>query len=134
MFDGVSVVGARATHELAKVVKQAMLGLLAHAVSYDDQCGVGQSALILFILFAPLRGGALVLVLMLGLALVPTTVEDCSDRLLARGVVRGDIEQVAGGSELQTAKLVDQRLTGCPRDECADDVRIDDIEKGVASF
>ena len=72
------------------------------------------------------------MVLALDLAFVPASIEDRSDRLLAGGVVRGDIEQVTGGTGLQTAKLVDQRLTGCPREECADDVRIDDIRKGVA--
>ena len=27
---------------------------------------------------------------------------------------------------------MDQGLAGCPREECADDVRVDDIRKGVA--
>ena len=72
------------------------------------------------------------MVLMLGLAFVPASIEDHSDRLLARGVVRGDVEQVMGGTGLQAAKLVDQGLAGCPREECADDVRVDDIRKGVA--
>ena len=64
--------------------------------------------MIFFILFVPLRGGALVLILALGLAFVSASVEDRSDRLLARGVVRGDVEQVTGGTGLHTAKLVDQ--------------------------
>ena len=34
--------------------------------------------------------------------------------------------------ELQAAKLMDQGLAGCPEEECADDVRVDDIRKGVA--
>ena len=37
-----------------------------------------------------------------------------------------------GGMGLHTAKLVEQGLVGCPREERADDVRIDDIRKGVA--
>ena len=74
------------------------------------------------------------MILTLGLALVPTSAEDCSDCLLARGLVHGDVEQVAGGTGLQTAKLVDQGLAGCPKEECADDVCIDDIREGVASF
>ena len=53
-----------------------------------------------FVLLAPLCGGALVLVLALGLAFVPAPVENRSDRLLAGGVVSGDIEQVTGGSGL----------------------------------
>ena len=47
------------------------------------------------------------MVLTLGLSLVPASIEDCFDRLLARGMVCDDIEQVAGGSGLQAAKLVD---------------------------
>ena len=40
------------------------------------------------------------MVLALGLALVLTSIEYYSDRLLAGGVVRGDIEQVMGGMGL----------------------------------
>ena len=79
-------------------------------------------------------GGALTLVLMLGLVPVLTTAEDHPNCLLAGGLVCGDVEQVTGGTGLLTAKLVDQGLTGCPRMERADDVRVDDIRKGVISF
>ena len=58
----------------------------------------------------------------------------CTDCLLAEGMVSGDVKQVAGGTGLQAAKLVDQGLAGCPGEECADDVCVDDIRKGVASF
>ena len=68
----------------------------------------------------------------LGLAFVPASVEDRFDRLLTGGMVSGDVEQVVGCTGLQAVKLVDQRLTGCPREECTDDIRIDDIRKGVA--
>ena len=70
----------------------------------------------------------------LGLAFVPASVEDRSDRLLTGGVVSGDVEQVVGGTGLQASKLVDQGLAGHPREECADDVRVDDIREGVASL
>jgi len=70
----------------------------------------------------------------LGLAFVPASTEDRSDRLLARGVVSGDIEQVAGGTGFQAAKLVDQGLAVHPGEECADDVCVDDIREGVASL
>ena len=126
------MVGAWALHEFIEVVRKALLGLLAHVISHGDQHGVGRSAPILLVLFAPLRGGALVLVLTLGLALVSASIEGRSDCLLARGMVRGDVEQVAGGTGLQATKLVDQRLTGCPGEECANDVHVDDIRKGVA--
>ena len=71
------------------------------------------------------------MVLALGLALVPASAKDHSDRLLVGGVVRGDVEQVAGGMGLHTTELVDQGLASCPREERADDVRVDDIRKGV---
>ena len=74
------------------------------------------------------------MVLMLGLALVPASAKDHSDRLLARGMVRGDVEQVVGVTGLHTAELVDQGLTGCAREEHADDVYVDDIRNGVASL
>ena len=117
-----------------EVVKQALLGLLAHAISYGDQRGVVRSAPILFVLFAPLHGGALVLVLALGLAFVSASIKDRLNCLLAGGVVRGNLEQVVGGTWLHTAELVNQGLAGCPGEKRADDVRVDDIRKGVALF
>ena len=66
----------------------------------------------------------------LGLAFI----EDRLDRLLAGGVVNGDVEQVVGGTGLQASKLVDQGLAGHPREECADDVHVNDIREGVASL
>ena len=106
VLHGVNMVGVGAIHELVEVLRQALLGLLACGISHGDQRGVGQSTPIILVLFAPLRGGALDLIPVLGLAFVPATVEDRSDRLLAGGEVRGDVEQVAGGLGLQTAKLV----------------------------
>ena len=47
-------------------------------------------------------------------------------------MVSGDVEQVVGGTGLQATKLVDQGLPGRPGEECADDVRVDDIREGVA--
>ena len=114
VLDGVGMVGAWDLHELVEVVRQALLGLFARAISRSHQCGLGQSTPIFLILFAPMCGGALVLVHVLDLAFVLASIEDRSDRLLARGVVRGDVEQVTDGTELQAAKLVDLGLTGCP--------------------
>ena len=67
----------------------------------------------------------------LGLAFVPASAED---RLLVRGVVSGNVEQVTGGTGFQAAKLVDQGLIVRPREECADDVCVDNIREGVASL
>ena len=70
----------------------------------------------------------------LGLDFVPSSAEDRSDHLLARGVVSGNVEQVMGGTGFQAAKLVDQGVTICPREESIDDVCVDDIREGVASL
>ena len=99
MLDGVGVVGAWALHELLEVVGLTLLGLLAHVIGHGDQSGVGWLASILLVFFAPLCGGALILVLMLGLALVLASAKDRSDCLLARGVVQGNVEQVTGDSQ-----------------------------------
>ena len=72
------------------------------------------------------------MVLALGLAPILTIAENHPNCLLAGGLVHGDVEQVAGGTGLHTTELVDQGLAGCPREERADDVRVDDIRKGVA--
>ena len=134
VLDGVGMVGAWTLHELIKVVGLTLLGLLAHTIGCGDQSWVGRSTPILLILLAPLHEGALILVLALGLALVPITTEDHLDHLLTEGMVHGDVKQVTGGTGLQTAELMDQGLIGCPREECADDVHVNDIRKGVASF
>ena len=70
----------------------------------------------------------------LGLAFVLASIEYRSDRLLAGGMVSGDVEQVTGGTGFQAAKLVDQGLAGHPREECTDDVRVNDIREGIASL
>ena len=75
MFDEIVVVGARALHELMKVARRVLLGLSAHVIRHGDQRGVGQSAAILSVLFSPLCGGALVLILALGLTFAVASVE-----------------------------------------------------------
>ena len=100
VFDGVGVVGAWAIYEFVEVVRQALLGLLARAVCCGNQHGVVWSAPVLFVLLAPLCGGALILVHALGLAFVSASIEDRSNRILAGGVVSGDVEQVMGGTGL----------------------------------
>ena len=92
MFDGVGMVGAWTIHELVEVVRQSLLGLLGRAISHGDQRGAARPASIFFVFLAPLHGGAFVRVHALGFDLVLAFVEDRSDRLLARGMVGGDIE------------------------------------------
>ena len=75
MIDGIVVVGAWALHELVKVVQRVLLGLRARVIVRGDRRGVGRSAVILSILFSPLHGGALILILVLGLTFVAVPVE-----------------------------------------------------------
>ena len=74
------MVGARALHELVEVARRVLLGLLARVVSRGDQRGVGRSAAIFFVLFTLLRGGALILILALGLAIASTSVGALRER------------------------------------------------------
>ena len=67
MVDGIIVVGARALRELVLVSRLVLLRLSAQVVGRGDRRGVSRSTAILSILFSPLRGGALVLIMALGL-------------------------------------------------------------------
>ena len=69
------MVGARALHELMKVAQRILLGLSARVIRRGDQRGVGRSVAILYVLFSPLHGGALVLILVLGLTFTVASVE-----------------------------------------------------------
>jgi len=62
------------------VVREALLWLLARVISRGDQCGVGRSTMIFLVVFAPLHGGALILILALGLAFVPGSIEALWER------------------------------------------------------
>ena len=53
----------------------ALLGRCARIISRGDQRGVGRLAAILSILFSPLSGGALVLIVVLGLSFAMASVE-----------------------------------------------------------
>ena len=75
MVDGIVVVGAWALHELMKVARRVLLGLSARVICRGGQCGVGRSAAILSVLLSPLHGGALVLILALGLTFVMAPIE-----------------------------------------------------------
>ena len=68
MVDGIVVVGARALHEIVKVSRRVLLGLSARIIRCGDRARswpVGGDS---FCSFSPLHGGALVLILALGLA------------------------------------------------------------------
>jgi hypothetical protein len=74
------------------------------------------------------------LVLPLGLAFGPSIGEDRPDGLLAEGVVRGDVQELAGGARLPAAELVNEGLAGGPREVRANDIYVDDVKEGIASL
>ena len=76
------MVGARALHELMEVARRVLLGLCARVIGRGDRRGVGRMAAILSVLFSLLRGGALVLILALGLTFAVTSVEARWERCL----------------------------------------------------
>ena len=82
MVDGIVVVGARALHEIMEVARRVLLGLSARVICHGGQRGVGRSAAILFVLLSPLCGGALILILVLGLTFVAALVEARQKRRL----------------------------------------------------
>ena len=75
MVDGIVVVGAWALHELMKVARRVLLGLCARVIGRGDRREVSRLAAILSVLFSPLRGGVLVLILAPGLTFVAAPVE-----------------------------------------------------------
>ena len=82
VFDGVVVVGARALHELVEVAQRVLLGLRARVIGRSVRREVGRSVVILSVLFFPLSGGALILILALGLSIAVASVEARWERRL----------------------------------------------------
>ena len=64
--------------------------------------------------------------------LVP--LEDGSDRLLAGGMVGGDVQELVHGARLLAPQFVDQGFAVRPAEERADDIGVDDAGKRVALF
>jgi hypothetical protein len=118
------MIGAWLIQELLEVVVVALP--LACSVGRCDCVGVGAT------LVPPLPlilhcGGALVLLCTLGLSHGPTIGEDCPDRLLAGGVVRGDVQELTGGAWLSTTELMNEGPAGGPDEERTGNVCINDI-------
>jgi hypothetical protein len=124
MLDGVVVVGARLLQELLEVVVVALPP--ARSVGRCDHVGVRVTPVPPLPLILH-RGRALVLPHTLGLSHGPTISEDCPDRLLAGGVVHGNVQELTGGARLSTAELMDEGLAGGPGEEHADDVCINHV-------
>ena len=89
MVDGIVVVGAWAFHELVEVSRSVLLGLRARVIGRGDRHRVSRSAAILFVLFSPLCGGALVLILALGLAFASASVGSLREQRSLDALVKG---------------------------------------------
>ena len=89
-----------------KVARRVLLGLSARVIRRGDQRGVGRSAAILSVLFPPLRGGALVLTLALGLTFATASVEAWWERRLLEVLDKGPWSQaVRAGTLVDTARV-----------------------------
>ena len=86
---------------------------------------------LLVLLLAGMVGGAFAGIL-IPLHLALKAVEDRSDRLLARGMAGGDVEELLGGLWALTSQLVNQRLTGGPRQESSYNIGVGDVRQLVA--
>ena len=75
MVDGIVVVGARALHEIVEEAQRVLLGLCARVIGHGDRREISRLVAILSVLFSPLRGGPLILILALGLTFVVAPVE-----------------------------------------------------------
>jgi hypothetical protein len=104
---------------------------LAHVVSRRDRVGVGATPILLLPFFLALRRGPPPSP-SLSIAFGPTVGEDHPDRLVAGGVVRGDVQELASGARLPAAKLVNDGLAGGPKEDCTDDICINDVREGIA--
>ena len=86
---------------------------------------------LLVLLFVGMVGGAFVGVL-IPLRLAFEAVENRPNRLLARGMAGGDVEELLGGSWALMSQLVNQGLTGDPRQKSSYDIGVSDIGQLVA--
>ena len=106
MVDGIVVVGARALHELVEVSRLVLLGLPAQVIGRGDQSGVGRSAAILSVLFSPLCGGALILILAFGLTFVVAPVEAWWERRLLGVLDKGPwFQAIRAGTPVDVVRV-----------------------------
>ena len=83
------MVGAWALHEIVEVARRVLLGLRAHIIGRGDRREVSRLAAIISVLFSPLCGGALVLILALGLTFATASVEARWERHLLEVLDKG---------------------------------------------
>ena len=125
------MVGAWLVQELVEVVVSRRTLVLA--LGRRDLAGDGRSAVLLILPVLAARGRPIAVApLLFRRSLV--ALEDGPDRLLTRGVVGGDVQELLGGSWALATQLVNQGLVCSPRQERPDDVGTGDVGDGVALF
>ena len=97
--------------QLLEVVQGTLDGL---PTPFAVDGGHERALALLLVLLIGMVGGAFASVLV-PLCLALGMVKNCSDRLLARGMAGGDVEELIGGLWALVSQLVNQGLTGGPR-------------------
>ena len=95
MLDGEGMVRAWPFEQLLEVVQGTLSGLLT-PLAVDDGHELVLTPLLVLLLVGTVGGAFASILVPFCLAL--EVVEDRSDRLLARGIVGGDVEEFLGGS------------------------------------
>ena len=103
--------------------------LLIDPIDGCDELAVVVPPTILLAFYSPIAVFSFICGFSLCLALV--LVEDCMDRLLARGVTCQEVKQLLHHSRFAAPELMDGCFVGCARDERSDHVRIHDVRKLV---
>jgi hypothetical protein len=123
------MVGARLVQELVEVVVSQRALVLA--LGGRDLTSGRRSAVLLVLPVLAARGRSVAVApLLFRLALV--TLKDGPDRLLAGGMVGGDLQELVRGARLLAPQFVDQGLAVRPTEERTDDVGVDDARQRVA--
>ena len=98
------------------------------ALGRRDLAGGGRSAVLLVLPVLAARGGP-VAVTPLFFCRVLVAFENGPDRLLAGGMVGGDLQELVRSTRLLAPHFMDQDLAVRPAEECADDVGVDDTRQ-----
>ena len=110
--------------QLLEEVRGTLDGLLA-SLTVDSGHERALTPLFVLLLVGTVGGAFAGILILLRLAF--EAVENCFDSLLVRGVASGDVKEFLGGSRALTSLLVDQGLTGGPRQEGSYHVGVGDV-------
>ena len=119
----IAMVGARLVQELVEVVVSRRTLVLA--LGRRDLASGGRSAVLLILLVLAARRRPVVVTLLF-FCRVLVALEDGPDRLLAGGVVGGNLQELIRSVRLLAPQFVDQGLAVRPAGERADDVGVED--------